>query len=1224
MGNIKEYQPSVKTETGNPLSRESRGAFLISLVVMIFSFIGLVYTAYQTGIAPSQSGWILPASMSLTFLGTIISAIASRQGKPGLAGWILVLAFSQLLIVRSLVVRGDFAEISVAGFMLIIYIGARVLPQSQMKWAVFWGILILLLTRLFGVISPFALEGAPFTTLGMQYLAWIVLVSILLVLLREFRFLSLTNKLILAFLVVAFLVTYTMNYFSSARTEAALTERVGQALSGVAESQGQAVGDLLDNQIDNLLTLASSTTLQEMLIPANLAYSDNPEENVKRIEGLAQQWETGVSVGDYSNELIVAVLQNKAARELKQFLNISPYNTQLTLTDTQGGLVASTDLNTGYYHGGDYWWNAAYQKGSGAIYISAPFYDYEAKKSVLEFAVPVVDLATSKIVGILQTTYLMDGVAGVFADLQPGETGNVHLLIPSKSGFPTYPRIPTRVMRGGLLYTADMPSVEKIAKLGDQPYGELDYMGQDSFYSWAYVKSVSDNPIIGNLGWWLLTYQDRNEILAPVREQVQQSGLLSAVIVAIVAGMALLFSQFLAGPIVRLTQTAEEIRKGDLAARANIETDDEVGTLATSFNEMTGQLQQTLQNLELQVEERTKELELAGVVGQTLSQERELDRLLNNSVELIQENFGLYHTQIYLLDATGKALILQAATGEAGRELLGRAHRLSVGGGSINGLAASQKSPVLVSDTSASPIFRANPLLPETRSELSVPLRIGERVVGVLDVQSRAAGGLSIENLPAFEALAGQLAIAIENANLINQIQMAQEEVFNQARHFSRQGWNEYLDAIDRKERIGFTYDRQAIQPLDDVLMPEQKDEILSNSIEIVGEPIGKIVLEKDPDQNWTESERDFVRSIADQIARQIDSLRLLNQTEQFRVQAEEAARRLTRQGWDEYLQSFEDEDLGYTYDQLQITPASAVEINEDESVTSQPFNIRGESVGELLIEGLDTNDEDSLELIQVISDRLTAHIENLRLSAQTQQALQETEVLYGMISRMNSARGYQEILAVLIENTNLIQANQRILMAVFDKPLDDEAQPRWCIPVASQAIKLAKMDTRFPFEQLAVPFSGLNKDQPLILRDLREQDQLVSLARAVGSDGNGSDGNQVKSAVWTPLVLGNAAIGFVLAFYPENVEFNESDLQHSMIVAGQAAIAVQNQLLLGRARARARQEQNIREVTAQVFSATDVHGVMRKTVEQVGRVLGSTAYIYLNESGTVKDEPEN
>lgn len=1219
MDNTKQYQPSARVKTGNPLSRESRGAFAISLMVTVFSFIGLVYTAYQTGSTPVQSGWILVASMGLTFAGAIASTIASRQGRPAVAGWILTLAFSQLLVVRSLLVRSDFTEIAIAGFALIIYVGARIMPQSHMKWTAFWGILILLVTRLLGVISPFAVESSAFTNLGIQYLAWIVLISISLLLLREFRFLSLTNKLILAFLAVAFLVTFTMNYFSSARTEAALTERVGQTLAGLAESQGQAVGNLLNNQIDNLLTLASSTTLLETLIPANLSYSDNPEENVKRIENLTQKWETSLSSGDTSNELILSVLENKAARELRQFLKISPYTTQLTLTDTQGGLVASTDSHTGYYHGNEYWWNAAYQKGKGAIYISAPFYHREAKKSVLQFAIPITDPATSKIAGILQTTYLMDGVAGVFADLQPGETGNVHLLIPSKSGFPTYPRIPTRVMREGLLDTADMSSVEKIAKLSDQPYGELNYMGQDSFYSWAYVKTVSDNPIIENLGWWLLTYQDRGEILAPVREQTQQSGLLSAVIVAVVAAMALLFSQFLAGPIVRLTHTAEEIRKGDLAARANIETDDEVGTLATSFNEMTGQLQLTLQNLELQVEERTKELELAGDVGQTLAQERDLDRLLINSVKLVQESFGLYHTQIYLLDAAGKALILRAATGEAGQEMLRRAHRLSVGGGSINGLAASQKQPVLVSDTSASPIFRANPMLPETKSELAVPLRIGERVVGVLDVQSSVLGSLSQENLPAFEALAGQLAIAVENANLIRQTQQAQEEVLNQTRHFTRKGWDEYLDAIERKERIGFTYDRQTIQPIEDVLMPEPKDEILSSSIEIIGEPVGKIMLEKNLDENWSESERGFVRTIADQIARQIDSLRLLSQTEQFRVQAEESARQLTRQGWDEYLHTLEDEDLGYTYDQLEITPTRVVETNNNESVISQPFNIRGEAIGEMVVEGFNSQDEESLDLIQAISDRLTSHIENLRLSAQTQRALQETEALYDTISRMNSARGYQEILSVLIENTRLSQTNPPILMAVFDKPLDDETQPRWCIPVASRALGQVKMERRYPFEQLGVPFSGLRKDQPVILHDLHGENPFVSLAQT-----GGSDNNRTRLAVWVPLVLGTAAIGFVLAFYPGNAEFNDFDLQHLAIVAGQTAIAVQSQLLLERAQARAKQEQNIREVTAEVFSATDVHGVMKKTVEHVGRVLGSTTYIYLNEREAINDEPEN
>ena len=176
---------------------------------------------------------------------------------------------------------------------------------------------------------------------------------------------------------------------------------------------------------------------------------------------------------------------------------------------------------------------------------------------------------------------------------------------------------------------------------------------------------------------------------------------------------------------------------------------------------------------------------------------------------MIQETFNLYYTQIYLTDPTGRMLILKSGYGEVGEELIRRAHRLPVGAGSINGEAAFEKKPMIVSDTTSSLVFKANPLLPNTRSEMAVPLLVGYQLVGVLDMQSEQIGAFSEESIPAFEALAGQLAVAVENAALFEQAQTARMEMETQARRLTREGWQGFLDAIERKERIGFLVRRR-------------------------------------------------------------------------------------------------------------------------------------------------------------------------------------------------------------------------------------------------------------------------------------------------------------------------------------------------------------------------------------------------------------------------------
>jgi PAS domain S-box-containing protein len=154
-----------------------------------------------------------------------------------------------------------------------------------------------------------------------------------------------------------------------------------------------------------------------------------------------------------------------------------------------------------------------------------------------------------------------------------------------------------------------------------------------------------------------------------------------------------------------------------------------------------------------------------------------LDHLLPQAVQYVCETFDLYQVQIYLADESRQYLILRASTGHAGMELLAAGHQLPLDESSLNGTAVIHKQAVIVADTSQSPLFRPNTLLPDTRSEMVIPLVVGEDVLGVLDLQSSQAGGLTEENLAAFSVLAGQLAIAIQNENQNQATQQALQEV---------------------------------------------------------------------------------------------------------------------------------------------------------------------------------------------------------------------------------------------------------------------------------------------------------------------------------------------------------------------------------------------------------------------------------------------------------------
>ena len=308
---------------------------------------------------------------------------------------------------------------------------------------------------------------------------------------------------------------------------------------------------------------------------------------------------------------------------------------------------------------------------------------------------------------------------------------------------------------------------------------------------------------------------------------------------------------------------------------------------------------------------------------------------------------------------------------------------------SINGRAAIEKRVVIVADTVSSDMFHPNPLLPDTRSEMAVPLLAGDRVVGVLDLQSAQPDALTDENLPAFEALAGQLAIAIENAALFAETEQARAEVETQARRLTQAGWREFLDAVNRSERLGYTFDQQALVPLTEPLLAASNPEVLDVPIMVTGEPIGHIQIERNAteDRPWTPADTDLVSAVANRIANQIENLRLLAQAEQYRAEAEAAMRRLTREGW-EALQT-DSELAGYVYDLNEVKA-----VNDDsalEGTLKQSLIVRDEPIGELVVD-VEVNDDEAAEIVAAVAEQLSGHIESLRLSVQMEQALATTQ----------------------------------------------------------------------------------------------------------------------------------------------------------------------------------------------------------------------------------------
>ncbi len=164
-------------------------------------------------------------------------------------------------------------------------------------------------------------------------------------------------------------------------------------------------------------------------------------------------------------------------------------------------------------------------------------------------------------------------------------------------------------------------------------------------------------------------------------------------------------------------------------------------------------------------------------IGRLVASTLDMSTLFTRTVNLIRERFGFYHASIFVIEETGFNAILQEATGEAGKEMKARRHSLAVGSRSIVGTATSTGEPVVVNNTAIDPTHRPNPLLPDTRAETAIPLRIGRRIIGALDIQSTQINAFSEVDIQVLQTLADQVAVAIDNARSYELSQEAVKEM---------------------------------------------------------------------------------------------------------------------------------------------------------------------------------------------------------------------------------------------------------------------------------------------------------------------------------------------------------------------------------------------------------------------------------------------------------------
>ena len=622
-------------------------------------------------------------------------------------------------------------------------------------------------------------------------------------------------------------------------------------------------------------------------------------------------------------------------------------------------------------------------------------------------------------------------------------------------------------------------------------------------------------------------------------------------------------------------------------------------------------------NLERTVAARTRDLELAADVGRSASQIRELNTLLQNAVNNIQERFGLYYVQIYLADENLKTLLLKAGTGIVGRQLARRSHSLPFSSGSVNGIAATEKRTVLVADTAVSPIFKPNPLLPFTRSEMSVPLLVGNKVVGVLNLQSDQVAGLSEDNLTAFETLAGQIAIAIENAHLFTESTQARAEVETYLQFMTKSGWDNFQDAIARPEVMGITYENGTIRSVTDAgVLPAAQQNSLNIPITVANTVIGTIQLEADDTHLWSEEEKELVTAVAKQVGQQAENIRLLSEMDRYRTEAELAARRLSGAAWRDYLQQTQENVAGFTYSQDTVGSFMADNVPEQqaEPTVNFPVKVQEATIGEFVVSGV--NQEKAETLIAAVSAQLGSHIENLRLARQTEAALAQTERLYRIGHELNSANSVDDILQAVLAPIIPTGMTESTLMFI---ELDKQGKPESLEILANwkrDDVPAYPVGTCFPLQQF--PFTSLfihNPDEPTLIENAPADDRVDSFTKKVMVQAG------ICAIAVIPLTMAGQWVGIITASWSEPHTFSKQEQEMLNALINLAAPAVQSQRLLAKTTAQADKEHLINLINQRIQSTMTVESALQTAVKELGQALHVTTKVKLN---AVSQENQN
>ncbi len=877
------------------------------LVTSVVAGLGLLAAAGYLVLALRQGAWplyLIAGLFALAGFSSIPALLNIRSGRFELRAIAWVSLFLALAgLGQAVFIKGAGLTTAIIFLIYSLIVSSALSAGRSSTASILLGLFASASMSLLAVFSPYATLEVQSINLILPSMLAIVLMAYITMLAIQFISSSLQIRLTTAFIAIVI---------------------ISLAIATLVESQ-VTIGEMRANASNNVaLTASQVATNLDRFIDTNLK-SVQQEAQVDPLINFLKAHRTG-RVDDAALRDVKMVFRLLQYRETAERQYLSSY----ALLDQKGtNIFDTTETNIGLEEGGQQYFLVPFK--TGQPYVSEVLFT-TAGYSYVYFSAPVLG-ENRKPIGVLRVRYnalvyqrlleTYSGLLGIDSHAMLFDENMLRLadtytpdmvystvleLPPEKSiQLTSEQRLPTR------------PDAQKSANLPELARA-LQNAGRAATFSANLdpADMPGANPLneIGGIAGmktrpWKVVYLQANFDDTPIREgQVRIATLIATLIAVLVGFISVGLSNLLSAPIKSLTTTAERISQGDFNARSNVLGNDEFGTLGRAFNQMTDQLRTFINELEERVLQRTQEiarrnealtlrsrqLQTVAEVARSIVTSQDLQPLLDSVTRLISERFNFYHVGIFLLDENREFAVLRAANSEGGQRMLARNHMLRVGKVGIVGNVTAFGQPRIATDVGEDSVFFNNPDLPATRSEMALPLKVGDEIIGALDVQSTQPNAFSADDIELFSTLADQVAIAIYNNRLYSETARALQEAQNVHRQYLRQEWDAEL-AASQVRTFQYTphgsFARDLELPEVDkvyttgepyLINEEQPDHtiraVMAVPIQLRGETIGVIRLQDTGvDRTWTDEEFQAVRDVAQQVGVALEAARLLEKT---------------------------------------------------------------------------------------------------------------------------------------------------------------------------------------------------------------------------------------------------------------------------------------------------------------------------------------------------------